>query len=122
LELSPRASLRNDLASGPQFPPARDRFADRGNTTKVSFEGPGDSNDSGGQVVDYDHEVLIIMRSKDDREPAKTITIDNPSHKLMDYLDNLTPQERTERAFNLARFREEAQTGVRRPFQSSVRR
>ena len=69
-------------------------------------------------MVDYDHEVLIIMRSKDDSQPAKTITIDNPSHRLTDYLENLTPQQRSERAFNLARFREEAQTGVRRPFQS----
>ncbi len=122
LELSPRGSLRNDLASGPQFPPARDRFANRGNTTPVSFESPDDSQRSQSVVADYDHEVLIIMRSKDDSEPAKTITIDNPSHKLMDYLDNLTPQERSARAFNLARFREEAQTGVRRPFQRTVER
>ena len=122
LELSPRDSLRSDLARSPQFPPARDRAADRGNTTPVSLGSSADSNRSDGAMVDYDHEVLIIMRSKDDSQPAKTITIDNPSHRLTDYLENLTPQQRSERAFNLARFREEAQTGVRRPFQSTVRR
>jgi len=115
LELPPRASFSSDLASGPKFPPARDRSDDRSKITPVSL-----GTDS--KVVDYEHEVLIIMRSKDDMEPAKTITIDNPSHQLMDYLEKLTPQERTERAFNLARFREESQSGVRRPFQSSVRR
>lgn len=122
LELPPRASLGSDLASGPKFPPARDRSADRGKLTPVSLESPAASNSANSGVVDYEHEVLIIMRSKDDMEPAKTITIDNPSHQLMDYLEKLTPQERTERAFNLARFREEARSGVRRPFQSSVRR
>lgn len=122
LELSPREPPRSDLASGPQFPPARDRSADSGNITQVSLESSPASKRSTSAVVDYDHEVLIIVRSKDDWAPAKTITIDNPSHQLMDYLEKLTPQQRTERSFNLARFREEAESGVRRPFQSSVRR
>ena len=122
LELPPRKPLRTDLASGPKFPPARDRSADQGNTTPVSLETRDSTGDNNSNLVDDEHEVLIIMRSKDDMEPAKTITIDNPSHQLMDYLDKLTPQQRTERAFNLARFREEAQSGVRRPFQSSMRR
>ena len=122
LELSPRDSRRSDLASGPQFPPARNRSADRGNLTPVSLGNSAESNGNDGAMVDYDHEVLIIMRSKDDSAPAKTITIDNPSHRLMDYLEKLTPQERKERAFNLARFREEAQSGVRRPFQGTIRR
>jgi hypothetical protein len=122
LELPPRESLRSGLANGPKYPPARDPSAGRGKITPVSLGSSQSSKFADSKVVDYDHEVLIIMRSKDDREPAKTITIDNPSHQLMDYLEKLTPQERTERAFNLARFREEAQSGVRRPFQSSVRR
>ena len=122
LELPPRRSLGSDLASGPQSPPARDRSAERNKIKPVSLESPAPSDRGDSKVLDYDHEVLIIMRSKDDRHPAKTITIDNPSHQLMDYLENLTPQQRTERQFNLARFREEAQSGVRRPFQGTVRR
>ena len=121
LQLPPRQPESSDLASGPKFPPARDRSTDRGNSTLVSL-GSASSNASKGNLVDYEREVLIIVRSKDDLKPAKTITIDNPSHQLVDYLEKLSPQERTERAFDLARFREQAQTGVRRPFQSSVRR
>jgi hypothetical protein len=126
LELPPRDTFSSDLASRPRFPAARNRFGNisdnRSKITPVSLEGSSSTDLTDSQVVDYDHEVLIIMRSKDDREPAKTITIDNPSHHLMDYLGKLTPQERTQREFNLARFREESQSGVRRPFQNSIRR
>ncbi len=120
LELPPRPPTNNDFA-GVRQPPTARPLPRQGKTTLVSLgddAGTG-ARSSGSTLADYNREVLIIVRSKDDLVPAKTITIDNPSHQLVSYLEGLTPQQRTERAFDLARFREQARSGVRRPFQSS---
>ena len=70
----------------PQFPPSGS-FASQagGNTRPVALDDGGQADN---RMADYDREVLIIVRSKNDSsQMAKTISIDNPSHRLVDYLN-----------------------------------
>lgn len=62
--------------------------------------------DSHSNSVASDREVLIIVRSKDDASPAQTITLANPSHRLIDYLQNMPPVKSEVRQLDVANFRE----------------
>ena len=93
----------------------------KGSSQTLVSLGNQSGSQEGSRLADYEREVLIIVRSKDDSAPAKTITIDNPSHKLVNYLNKLTPPKRSKREFEMARFREQAQSGVQRPFQDRTR-
>ena len=74
-----------------------------GRSSLVSLR--GDEGDS-GQSVDSGSEVLIIVRSKDDQGTAKTITLQNPSHRLIDYLENMPPVKSEVRQLDAANYRQ----------------
>ncbi len=98
----------------PEFPKSISRSP--GRTSLVSLRGDGTSN---GNSVDSDKEVLIIIRSKDDSIAAKTITLSNPSHRLIDYLQNMPPVNSEVRQLNVAEYRDAIATSDR--FRERVR-
>ncbi len=98
----------------PEFPRSVPRTP--GRTSLVSLRG---DDVSGGPSIDSDKEVLIIIRSKNDAVAAKTITLSNPSHRLIDYLQNMPPVKSEVRQLNVAEYREAAATSDR--FREHVR-
>lgn len=81
-----------------------------GRSSLVSLRGEGTSS---GDQLESDREVLIIIRSKDDSQDAKTITLSNPSHRLVDYLQNMPPVKSEVRQLNVADYREAKATSDR---------
>ena len=92
----------------PEFPLSVPRS--NGRTTLVSLQ--SDRTRSGNRV-DSDKEVLIIIRSKDDAIAAKTITLSNPSHRLVDYLQNMPPVKSEVRQLDAADYRDAIATSDR---------
>ena len=99
----------------PEFPSSVP--SSNGRTSLVSLQ--GDRNSSGNRV-DSGKEVLIIIRSKDDAIAAKTITLSNPSHRLVDYLQNMPPVKSEVRQLDVAQYRDAIATSDR--FRERVRR
>ena len=81
-----------------------------GRSSLVSLRG---EDASSGDQLESDREVLIIIRSKDDSQDAKTITLSNPSHRLVDYLQNMPPVKSEVRQLNVADYREAKATSDR---------
>ena len=113
----------------PQFPRSgsfASQAAQSGGATR-----PVGLSKSDNRMTDDDREVLIIVRSKDDSQPAKTISIDHPSHRLVDYLDGIQSKQKAVTKYDVAQYRsykddhdyrtEETESGVRRPFRDQIR-
>ncbi len=91
----------------PQFPRSVDR--PQGNSSLVSLRSDAPSN---ANSIDGNSEVLIIVRSKDDSGMAKTITLPNPSHRLIDYLQNMPPVKSTVRQIDAAKYHQPKTTNA----------
>lgn len=94
--------------SEPEFPKSMPRSPGRTSLASLRSDALGNANS-----VDSAKEVLIIVRSKDDTIAAKTITLSNPSHRLIDYLQNMPPVKSTVRQLNVADHREAIATSDR---------
>jgi len=105
------------IASRPKVEFPRSKPRPRGSSSLVSLR--GDQEAVSGNSVDSSQEVLIIIRSKDDSTAAKTITLTNPSHRLIDYLQNMPPVKSEVRQLDVADYREASATSDR--FRQRVR-
>jgi|GEM_PF-1881932 len=107
LDSSPK-SHSNIVRPKPEFPRSVPRRS--GGTSLVSLRGEDLPR---GNSINSDQEVLIIVKSKDDSVAAKTITLSNPSHRLIDYLQNMQPVKSEVRQLNVADYREASVTSDR---------
>ena len=100
---------KEPLAQRPkvEFPKAGSVPRPSGRSSLVSLRGAGINS------VRSDQEVLIIIRSKDDSQTAQTITLSNPSHRLVDYLQNMPPEKSEVRQLDVADFRQAKATSDR---------
>lgn len=122
------ASLAADTPSTrapAQFPRSPDRLGQRsgGATTLASLKGDRSASTAEFGSGISDKEVLIIVRSRDNASQSKMISIDDPSDRLVSYLENLSPEQQEVREIEIARHRarrisslESEESGVRRPF------
>jgi thiol-disulfide isomerase/thioredoxin len=92
------------------FPRSTPRPA--GRSSLVALRGPDHWLAKGSGLppssIASNREVLIIVRSKDDSRAAQTITLPNPSHRLIDYLQNMPPVKSEVRQIDVANFRDAA--------------
>jgi hypothetical protein len=103
-ESSPRKRIapRQQLAAGS----SRDRPA----TSPASFQRQASVANRSGQLrfasqSDSDMEVIILVRSKTDPSVAETITVANPSDKLLGFLSNMEDSAKTARQLDVAQLR-----------------
>jgi len=84
----------------PEYPRSVPRPS--GRSSLVSLRGGAKT----GSSINGDSEVLIIVRSKDNPGSPKMITLPNPSHRLIDYLENMPPVKSEVRQLSVADYRE----------------
>ena len=91
------------IARRPQATKPAERFASLTATPTPTASSPLRNVSLEQPLADNDQEVLITIRSKSNPANSKTITISDPTPKLLDYLDSMDSSE--SRSLKMARYR-----------------
>ena len=103
---SPRKRIapRQQLASA-SSPANFQRQVNASGSNTLSSNTLGRPRSQSGSRSDSDMEVIILVRSKTDSNVAETITVANPSKKLLNYLGEMGNSGRTHRQLDIAQLR-----------------